>query len=46
MEGMSNQQTGHDLQFVTSSHDLSIHLWRHYGDRWAFSYIDIAKSFD
>jgi WD40 repeat protein len=31
---------------VTCSHDLSVHLWRHYGDRWAFSYIDIAKSFD
>jgi len=31
---------------VTCSHDLSIHIWRHYGDRWAFSYIDVAKCFD
>ena len=31
---------------MTVSHDLSIHVWRHYGDRWAFSYIDLAKCFD
>lgn len=34
------------MQFITCAHDLSVHLWRHYGDRWAFSYIDVAKSFD
>lgn len=45
-QGVGTQPVGHDLQFVTCSHDLSVHLWRHYGDRWAFSYIDIAKSFD
>jgi hypothetical protein len=35
-----------DMQFLSCSHDLSVHLWRHYGDRWAFSYVDVAKSFD
>ena len=44
--GQANSQGTQDQQFVTCSHDLSIHLWRHYGDRWAFSYIDVAKSFD
>lgn len=34
------------MQFLSCSHDLSVHLWRHYGDRWAFSYVDVAKSFD
>jgi len=53
LDGLQNQGTlggsqinNHELQFVTCAHDLSVHLWRHYGDRWAFSYIDIAKSFD
>ena len=45
ISGLSNKNP-HDQQFVTCSHDLSIHLWRHYGDRWAFSYIDVAKCFD
>ena len=44
--GQGGAQATHDQQFVTCAHDLSIHLWRHYGDRWAFSYIDVAKSFD
>ena len=46
LPGQGGAQATHDQQFVTCSHDLSIHLWRHYGDRWAFSYIDVAKSFD
>lgn len=40
-----NQYTA-DQQFVSCSHDLSVHFWKHYGDRWAFSYIDVAKCFD
>lgn len=44
-QGVSNQKAS-DMQFLTCSHDLSVHLWRHYGDRWAFSYVDVAKSFD
>ena len=32
--------------FVTCSSDLSIYLWRHFGDRWQYNYIDVAKCFD
>lgn len=35
-----------DDRFVTCSHDLSVFVWKHFGDRWSFSYIDIAKCFD
>jgi len=31
---------------VTCSADLSVYVWRHFGDRWSFSYIDVAKCFD
>jgi hypothetical protein len=32
--------------FITVGSDLSVFVWRHYGDRWQFSYIDVTKSFD
>lgn len=32
--------------FITCSADLSVFVWRHFGDRWHYNYIDIAKSFD
>ena len=32
--------------FVTCSNDLSVYFWRHYGDRWQFTYIDVAKCYD
>lgn len=32
--------------FVTCSHDMSIFVWKHFGDRWSFSYIDVVKCFD
>jgi len=32
--------------FVTCSADLSVYFWRHYGDRWQFTYIDVAKCYD
>lgn len=25
---------------------MSVFLWRHFGDRWSFSYIDVVKCFD
>ena len=25
---------------------MSVFVWRHFGDRWSFSYIDIVKCFD
>jgi hypothetical protein len=25
---------------------MSVFFWRHFGDRWSFSYIDVAKCFD
>lgn len=25
---------------------MSIFLWRHFGDRWTFSFIDVVKCFD
>lgn len=25
---------------------MSIFVWRHFGDRWSFSYIDVVKCFD
>lgn len=31
---------------MTCSADLSVYIWRHLGDRWQFSYIDISKCFD
>ena len=45
-KGFNGPVATHTQQFVTCAHDLSIHVWRHYGDRWACSYIDVAKSFD
>jgi len=35
-----------DDRFLTCAHDLSVFVWKHFGDRWSFSYIDIAKCFD
>ena len=32
--------------FLTCSEDMSIYVWRQFGDRWTFSYIDVAKCFD
>jgi hypothetical protein len=32
--------------FVTCSHDMSIFIWKHFGDRWSFSFIDVVKCFD
>jgi hypothetical protein len=25
---------------------MSLFIWRHFGDRWQFSYIDVIKCFD
>ena len=38
------QWVGKDL--ITSSADLSVFLWKQFGDRWKFNYIDVAKCFD
>lgn len=43
--GVNAQQQDHE-EFVTCSSDLSVFVWRHFGDRWQFNYIDIAKCFD
>ena len=32
--------------FATCSSDLSVYVWRHFGDRWQAQYIDIAKCID
>jgi len=32
--------------FATCSADLSVYVWRHFGDRWNMQYIDITKCFD
>ena len=32
--------------FITCSSDMGVFLWKHFGDRWQFSYIDIVKCFD
>jgi hypothetical protein len=32
--------------FITCSNDMSVFVWRHFGDRWSFSYIDVVKCFD
>ena len=32
--------------FATCSSDLSVYIWRHFGDRWQTQYIDTAKCFD
>ena len=32
--------------FITCADDMSVFVWRHFGDRWAFSYIDVVKCFD
>lgn len=32
--------------FITSADDMSLFIWRHFGDRWQFSYIDVIKCFD
>jgi len=31
---------------VTCSADLSVYVWRHYGDRWQSNFIDVAKCYD
>ncbi len=28
------------------SHDLTLRIWKHFGDRWTSSYIDVASSID
>ena len=33
-------------QFITASHDLTLRVWKHFGDRWTSSFIDIASSID
>lgn len=32
--------------FATCGADLSVYIWRHFGDRWQAQYIDIAKCID
>ena len=32
--------------FLTVSHDLTLRIWKHFGDRWTSSYIDIATAID
>jgi hypothetical protein len=32
--------------FITCSSDMSIFIWKHFGDRWSFSYIDVVKCFE
>jgi len=32
--------------FATCSSDLSVYVWRHFGDRWQTQYIDVTKCFD
>ena len=32
--------------FATCSADLSVYIWRHFGDRWQAQYIDVAKCID
>lgn len=32
--------------FVTCSHDMSLYLWQHSGDRWSFTYFDIPMLID
>jgi hypothetical protein len=32
--------------FITCAEDMSVFVWRHFGDRWSFSYIDVVKCFD
>lgn len=32
--------------FITCSHDMSIFIWKHFGDRWTYSFIDVVKCFD
>ncbi|CDW81046.1 UNKNOWN [Stylonychia lemnae] len=32
-----------NASFVTCSQDMSIFVWKHFGDRWSFSYIDVVK---
>jgi len=43
---MDNSVHSADSSFVTCSGDMSVDVWRHFGDRWSFSYIDVAKCFD
>ena len=32
--------------FATAAADLSVYVWRHFGDRWQCQYIDVAKCFE
>ena len=32
--------------FITCADDMSVFVWRHFGDRFSFSYIDVIKCFD
>jgi hypothetical protein len=46
-----NKRSIHDSSqpvdtFITCAEDMSIFVWRHFGDRWSFSYIDVVKCFD
>lgn len=44
-EGWNNSEGNVD-SFVTCSHDMGVFLWKHFGDRWSFSFIDVVKCFD
>ena len=46
VSGISWQQNHSYTSFVTTSYDLSVNIWKHFGDRWNFSYIDIANTLD
>ncbi len=35
-----------DETFVTAAQDMAVYVWKHFGDRWSFSFIDVAKCFD
>ena len=45
VSGSAISKKGEDT-FVTCSHDMSVFVWRQFGDRWAFSFIDVVKCFD
>lgn len=45
-EVQNNTSTQELEEFVTCSADLSVFVWRRFGDRWQSNYIDVAKCFD
>lgn len=42
----SSSRMAQSESFVTCGSDMSVFIWKHFGDRWSFSYIDVVKCFD